>query len=84
MLTALIGAVFAAGALVLLLLVVIVVAIRQEPRDMEMGHVAPSLIAVVVRRVLGVYLRRPAPPADGAEECSPGTRPTALPPSGRR
>ena len=28
---------------------------------MEMSNVAPSLIAVVVRRLLGVYLRRPTP-----------------------
>ena len=31
---------------------------------MEMSDVAPSLMAVVVRRMLGVYLRRPTRPAD--------------------
>ena len=47
----------------LLLIVFVVVAIRQEPRETEMRTVAPSLIAVVVRRLLGVYLRRPPSPS---------------------
>ena len=63
MLTVLILVVFAVVALVLVLLAVVVVAIRQEPRDTEMSNVAPSLIAVVVRRLLGVYLRRPDSPS---------------------
>ena len=76
MLTALILVVFAAAALVLILLAVVVVAIRQEPRDTEMSNVAPSLIAVMVRRLLGVYLRRPTPPADSTtgEEWPPDMR----------
>ena len=61
MLTVLLLVAFAVVVLVLILLVVVVVAIRQEPRDAEMSNVAPSLIAVVVRRLLGVYLRRPLP-----------------------
>ena len=79
MLTALILVVFAAVALVLIMLAVVVVAIRQEPRDTEMSNVAPSLIAVMVRRLLGVYLRRPTPPADSTdwrEEWSPDMRPS--------
>jgi hypothetical protein len=84
MLTVVILIVFAAAGLVLVLLAVVVVAIRQEPCDAEMSSVAPSLVAVVVRRMLGVYLRRPAPPVDSTEEPSPDTRPTALPPSRRR
>jgi hypothetical protein len=90
MLTALILVSLAVGALVLVLLVVVVVAIRQEPRDAEMSHMAPSLIAVMVRHLLGVYLRRPNPPADGTdwhEEWSPDMRPVTAqsrPPSGRR
>ena len=91
MLAVLILVVFVAVVLVLVLLAVIVVAIRQEPRDTEMRTVAPSLIAVMVRRVLGVYLRRPTPPADNIEEWSPDARPTAaltkttaLPPGQRR
>jgi hypothetical protein len=68
MLTALILVVFAVIALVLIMLAVVVVAIRQEPRDKEMSSMAPSLIAVVVRRLLGVYVRRPALPADDYKE----------------
>ena len=77
MLTALIMVVIAAIALVLIVLAVVVVAIRQEPCDMELDNMAPSLIAVVVRRLLGVYLRRPTPPADTTdwqEEWSPDKR----------
>jgi hypothetical protein len=84
MLTVVILIVFAAAGLVLVLLAVIVVAIRQEPRDVEMSSVAPSLVAVAVRRMLGVYVRRPAPPVDSTEEPSPDTWPTALPPGRRR
>ena len=88
MLTVLILVVFAVVALVLILLAVVVVAIRQEPRDTEMSNVAPSLIAVVVRRLLGVYLRRPTPPADSTdwqEEWSPDMRPShCTKPSARR
>jgi hypothetical protein len=90
MLTVLILIVIAAVILVLILLVVVVIAIRQEPRDAEMSNVAPSLIAVVVRRLLGVYLRRPTTPADSTdwrEEGSPEMRSTTArgrPPSERR
>jgi hypothetical protein len=90
MLTVLILVVFTVFALVLILLAVVVVAIRQEPRDAEMSNAAPSLIAVMVRRLLGVYLRRPSPPAGTTaqrEEWPPGMpRGTARsrPPSGRR
>jgi hypothetical protein len=62
MLAALILVVFGAAGLVLIMLAFVVIAIRQEPRDAEMSKVAPSLIAVVVRRLLGVYLRRPTTP----------------------
>jgi hypothetical protein len=90
MLTVLILIVFAVVVLVLILLVVVVVAIRQEPRDVEMSNVAPSLIAVMVRRLLGVYVRRPTPPADSSdwqEEWLPDTPPATArsrPPGERR
>ena len=90
MLTVLILAVLAAGALTLILLAVVVVAIRQEPRDTEMSKVAPSVIAVVVRRLLGVYVCRPTPPADSTdwhEEWSPDMPPATArsrPPGRRR
>ena len=90
MLTALILIVFVAVALVLILLAVVVVAIRQEPRDMEMSNVAPSLVAGMVRRLLGVYVRRPTPPADSTdwrEEWPPDMPPVTArsrPPDRRR
>jgi hypothetical protein len=83
MLTVLILVILTVFALILILLAVVVVAIRQEPRDAEMSNVAPSLIAVMVRRLLGVYLRRPSPPAGSTaqrEEWSPGM-PRATAPS---
>ena len=90
MLTVLILVVFFVVALVLVLLAIVVVAIRQEPRDTEMSNVAPSLIAVMVRRLLGVYLRRPTPPPDNAywrEERLPDVLPgtaQSRPPGGTR
>lgn len=90
MLTALILVVFVVFALVLILLAVVVIAIRQEPRDIMMSNVAPSLIAVMVRRLLGVYLRRPTLSADSTsrkDEWSLDTRPAVArgrPPSDRR
>jgi hypothetical protein len=87
MLTVLILIVFAAIVLILVLLVVVVVAIRQEPRDAEMSNLAPSVIAVVVRRLLGVHLRRPTLPADSTEEWLPDAPPATArsrPPGGRR
>ena len=83
MLTVLILVVLTVFALVFILLAVVVVAIRQEPRDSEMSNVAPSLIAVMVRRLLGVYLRRPSPTVGGTvqrEEWPPGM-PRATAPS---
>jgi len=90
MLTALILVVFASIALILIMLAVVIVAIRQESRDAEMSNVAPSLIAVMVRRLLGVYVRRPTRPADSTdweEEWSPDMPPATArshPPDGRR
>ena len=93
MLTVLILVAGAVGGITLILLVIVVVAIRQEPRDIEMSNAAPSWIAVRVRRLLGVSLRRPAPATDyidGHEEYPLGTWPTAAwtdmtpPPPGRR
>jgi hypothetical protein len=63
MLTALIMLVLAALALILILLAVIVVGIRQEPPRTELSDVAPSPTAVLVRRLTGLYVRRPTPTA---------------------
>ena len=90
MLTALILVVSAVIALILIMLAVVVVAIRQESRDTEMSNDAPSLIAVMVRRLLGVYVRRPTLPADSTdweEGWSPDRPPATArsrPPSERR
>jgi hypothetical protein len=67
MLTALILLVLAATALVLILLIIFVVVMRQEPRGVEMGTAAPSPMAAKVRRVLGVYVRRPDVPAEDTD-----------------
>ena len=86
MFTALILVVFAVGVAVLIMLAVVVVAIRQEPHDAEMSNMAPSLLAVMVRRLLGVYMRRPTPPADSTdwrEDWSPTTA-RSRPSGGRR
>ena len=90
MLTALILVVSAVIALILIMLAVVVVAIRQESRDTEIRNVAPSLIAFMVRRLLGVTVRRPTLPADSTdreEEWSPDLPPATArsrPPGGRR
>ena len=90
MLTALILVVSAVIALILIMLAVVVVAIRQESRDTEIRNVAPSLIAFMVRRLLGVTVRRPTLPADSTdreEEWSPDMPPATArsrPPDGRR
>lgn len=67
MLTALALVIFAAVALVLILLSFVVIVMRQEPRDTELTDVAPSLTAAMVRRFLGVYVRRPIPRTDGSD-----------------
>jgi len=63
MFTALTLVVLAAILLVLVLLGVVVVGIRQEPRSAELSDVAPSPIAVLARRLTGLYVRRQSPTA---------------------
>jgi hypothetical protein len=62
MLTGLILVVLAASGVALTVLVVVVVAIRQEPRDMELSNVAPSRVAIRVRRVPAQAHTRLPPP----------------------
>ena len=64
MLTILLLAVGAAMVLVLVLLAVVVIGMRQEPSEDELRRQAPSLMAALVRRVLGVYVRKPDPSLD--------------------
>ena len=62
MLTILVLLIGSVTILVVLLLVIVVVGIRQEPPTEELSEQAPSLIAVFVRRLLGVYVRKPGSP----------------------
>lgn len=59
MLAILVLAVGSAAGLVVLLLASVVIGIRQEPSTEELREQAPSLIAAFVRRLLGVYVRKP-------------------------
>jgi hypothetical protein len=61
-----IAAVFAVAAVALL--AVVVTAIRQEPRDAELGTYAPNPMAALVRRLLGVSVRRPEAAGDEQRE----------------
>jgi hypothetical protein len=57
----------AAGAvmvLVLVLLATVVIGMRQEAPTEELNMQAPSLLAALVRRMLGVYVRKPGPSLD--------------------
>ena len=64
MLTILLLAVGAAMVLVLVLFAVVVIGMRQEPSEDELRRQAPSLMAALVRRVLGVSVRKPDPSID--------------------
>jgi hypothetical protein len=64
MLTILLIAVGAAMVLVLVLLAIVVIGIRQEPPTDELRRQAPNLMAALIRRVLGVYVRKPDPSLD--------------------
>ena len=45
--------------LLVLLFLIVVIGIRQEPPMEELSEQAPSLTTVFVRRLLGVYVRKP-------------------------
>ncbi len=57
----LVGAVM---VLVLVLLAIVIVGMRQEAPAEELSMQAPSLFAALVRRLLGVYVRKPDPSLD--------------------
>ena len=46
-----------------ILLAIVVIGVRHEPQTEELSEQAPSLIAAFVRRLLGVYVRKPDSPA---------------------
>jgi hypothetical protein len=62
MLTTLALLIVSVTILVVLLLVIVVVSIRQEPPTEALNEQASSLIAVFVRRLLGLYVRKPDSP----------------------
>ena len=66
MLAALIVLASAVTALVLILLCLVAAGIRREPPAAQLGTEPPSLTAAMVRRLLGVYTRRPEPLATSA------------------
>lgn len=67
MLTVLFLLVVAIAVLVVILLAVVVAGIRQELSAAELTSRAPSQIASLARRLVGVYVRRPDPTADNAD-----------------
>jgi hypothetical protein len=64
MLALLIFAVGVVMVLVLVLLAIVVIGMRQEPPTKELSMQAPSLLAASIRRILGVYVRKPDPSPD--------------------
>ncbi len=71
MLTILFLAVGSVMVFVLVLLAVVVVAIKQEPQAEELATQPPNAITAWVRRLLGVYVRKPDQPSaddDGHRE----------------
>jgi hypothetical protein len=67
MLTALFLLVVAIAVLVVILLAVVVAGIHREPSAAELTSRAPSQMASLARRMVGVYVRRPGPAADNAD-----------------
>jgi hypothetical protein len=69
--------------LVLVLLTVVVVAIKQEPQAEELTSQPPNAITAWVRRLLGVYVRKPDQPSadddDHREPCHTGWEPPRWP-----
>jgi excisionase family DNA binding protein len=67
MLTILILLVGSVTVISVILLVIVVIGIRQEPPMEELREQAPSLTTVFVRRLLGVYVRKPPPEPNAPE-----------------
>jgi hypothetical protein len=83
MLTILFLAVGSVMVLVLVLLAVVVVAVKQEPQAEELATQPPKAITARVRRLLGVYVRKPdqSPPDDDdhREPCLTAWEPPSWP-----
>jgi hypothetical protein len=69
MLTALILFVFAVVALGLVMLAAVIAGLRSERPDERLSRRAPGPLSAMVRRLLGVYVRRPADTDAFREEC---------------
>jgi len=76
MLTALILILLVTPGLVLVLLGVIAVGIRHEQPWTELSYVAPSPVAVMVRRMCGLHVRRPTPTQASADQQEEGASDT--------
>lgn len=59
MLTLLVVLIVSVTIFVELLLVIVVISIRQEPPTEELSEQASSLVAAIVRRMLGLHVRKP-------------------------
>jgi hypothetical protein len=83
MLTILFLAVGSVMVLVLVLLAVVVAAIKQESQAEGLTSQAPNAIAAQVRRLLGVYVRKPDQPSadddDHREPCHTAWEPPRWP-----
>ena len=62
MITILILLISAVTVVIGLLFVIVVIGIRQEPPMEELSEQASSLIAAFVRRLIGLYVRKPGSP----------------------
>jgi hypothetical protein len=73
-LIAVIALVVALAAIAALLLVAVVVGIHQEPSHQELRSRPSGPVAAIVRRLLGVYIRKPADAEadDDREACLAG------------
>jgi hypothetical protein len=75
MLTAVIALVFALAAVAAVVFVAVVVGIHQEPSYKELSSRPSGLAAAMVRRLLGVYVQKPADHKtyEDREECLAGS-----------
>jgi len=72
MLTAVIALVTAVAVLVLLLFVLVVAGIHAEPPQEELRSHTTNPIAAMTRRLLGVYMRKPADSSPPRADCLAG------------
>jgi hypothetical protein len=64
MLTILVLLIVSVIIFVVLMLVIVVAGIRKEPPNEELSEQASSLVAVFVRRLLGLHVRKPGSSSD--------------------